>query len=157
MLHGNQAGLHLLPCARISTTSRSTTSSTRWLLTTRTNSHTSHSPTCIVGIPPTTVFLQHQHSDTILPLRPIHHQQVAIQRTMEGLFKVLKCTQRFRVDWLLQTISQSWQPIRLLYQTTHGILIRFHHIISPDEKTLTQIRLRSIPWLSQCPSRTCCH
>ena len=51
--------------------------------------HTSHSSTCNVGKPPATVILQHQHSIQLLPLRPTHHQQVAIQRTMERLLQVL--------------------------------------------------------------------
>ena len=44
--------------------------------TTGINSHASHSSTCNVGTPPTTVILQHQHSIKLLPPRPTHHQQV---------------------------------------------------------------------------------
>ena len=49
-----------------------------------------YSSTCIVGTPPTTVFTQHKHSITFLPLRPIVHQQVSILGTMEGLFQILR-------------------------------------------------------------------
>ena len=86
------------PTLSLSTTSRRTTSCTRSSTTTRPNPSTSYSSTCIVGIPPTTAFSQHQPSFTLLPLRPIDHQQVAILGTMEGLFQFLKPTQSIQMD-----------------------------------------------------------
>ena len=86
------------PTLSVSTTPRRTTSCTRSSTTTGTNPSTSYSSTCIVGIPPTTAFSQHQPSFTLLPLRPIDHQQVAILGTMEGLFQFLKPTQSIQMD-----------------------------------------------------------
>ena len=86
------------PTLSISTTPRRTTSCTRSSTTTGNHQSTSYSPTSLMGLLPTTVLTPHQHWITVLPLRPIVHQPVAILGTMERLFQFLQLITSIQMD-----------------------------------------------------------
>ena len=69
----------------------------------------------------------------------------AIQRTMERLSKILIYIQCSRLDRLHKTTCQSSHSIRLLHQTTHGILPRLQHNIPSTKPTITPVRFSPIP------------